>query len=120
MEDDDYGIEEDYRNEQAYFNSLSSIPRDGGDMVARFWKGMDCPDSMTADVVYIDRTTGREVMRYDGADPANTRFDYGAEPDADILARQGYDIKEMVHKDACVVSVQQCASRMAVDWSDDY
>ena len=113
-------IEEDYRNEQAYHNSLSTIPRAEGDMVPRFWKGMDCPDSITCDVVYIDRTTGKEVMRYDGADPANTRFDYGATPDADIFARKGLNIKELVHKDKCVVTDQWCAAQMRMDYTDYY
>lgn len=115
-----HGIEEDYRNEQAHHNAQSRLPLDKGDMVARFWKGMDCPDSTTADVVYIDRTTGQEALRYDGADPANTRFDYGAPTDADCLARRGFNIKEMVHKDQCVVSVQQCAARMRLDQWDGY
>jgi len=117
----DHGIEEDYRNEQAYFNYLSRVPLDQGDMVARFWKGQDCPDSTTCDIVYIDLTTGKEVMRYDGADPANTRFDYGARPDADYFAQLGLDIKEMIHSDKCVVSAQDCASFMRFDddwWPD--
>lgn len=114
----DQDIEDDYRNEQNYHDSLSRLPRPSGDMVARYWKGLDCPDSTTADVVYIDRATGHEVMRYDGADPANTRFDYGAKTDADCFAAKGLDIKEMIHKDKCVVSDQWCAQQMRMDYTD--
>jgi len=113
--DRDHGIEEDYKNEQAYHNSLSAVPRPSEGLVPRFFKGMDCPDPYTADVVYIDVTTGREVMRYDGADPANTRFDYGAKPDSECLANLGYDIKEMIEPGKAVVSHAECAKRMRYD-----
>lgn len=115
--DDD--IAEDYRNEQAYFNSLSSLPRATDTAVPRYFKGMDCPDSTTADVVYIDRLTGKEVMRYDGADPANTRFDYGATPDSEYFSRDGRNIKEMIDPNAAVISIEECYRRMRVDFSDD-
>ncbi len=54
--DDD--IAEDYRNEQRHFDSLSSPPRANDGKIARYWRGMDCPDQYTADVVYIDRKGG--------------------------------------------------------------
>jgi len=114
----DDGIAEDYRNEQAYFNSLSALPRATETAVPRYFKGWDCPDSTTADVFYIDRLTGKEVMRYDGADPANTRFDYGAKPDAEIFAGRGLDIKEMIDPAKAVISLQECMNRMRVDFSD--
>lgn len=108
----------DYKNEQAYFNSLSIIPPAKDGLVPRFFKGSDCPDEYTCDVVYIDRLTGREVLRYDGADPANTRFDYGAQADRDILARKGLDIKEMIRPEQAVISLDQCRNAMRVDYSD--
>lgn len=114
--DDD--IADDYRNEQSYFNSLSSLPKPTESAVPRYFKGYDCPDSTTADVVYIDRLTGNEVMRYDGADPANTRFDYGATPDAECFARRGMNIKETIDPAKAVISIQGCRNRMRVDWSD--
>lgn len=123
MSEFDDDIAEDYRNEQAYFNRLSSTPYDPtGKTVARYWRGQDCPDSTTCDVVYIDRLTGKEVMRYDGADPANTRFDYGARPDLYIFADKGLDLKELVDPKDCVVTERECASRMRYsmdDWPDD-
>jgi hypothetical protein len=113
-------IAEDYRNEQRYFNSLSALPHSTQNAVPRYFKGLDCPDDTTADVVYIDRLTGKEVMRYDGADPANTRFDYGATPDRDIFARRGLDIKEMIDPAKAVVSVDDCRRRMrSSDWDDE-
>ncbi len=115
--DDD--IAADYRHEQNYFNSLSAIPRAPEGMIPRLFKGMDCPDSTTCDIVYIDMLTGKEVMRYDGADPANTRFDYGATPDADILARKGYDIKEMIDPAKAVITLEACRKAMRISY-DDY
>jgi hypothetical protein len=111
-------IAEDYRHEQASFNSLSSLPRATETAVPRYFKGTDCPDEYTADVVYIDRLTGKEVMRYDGADPANTRFDYGATPDADIFARRGMDIKETIDPAKAVVSLEECRNRMRFSFTD--
>jgi len=108
----DEEVAEDYRNEQAYFNSLSALPRATENLVPRYFKGWDCPDDTTADVVYIDRLTGNEVMRYDGADPANTRFDYGATPDREFFRRRGLDIKEMIDPAKAVISLQECRNRM--------
>ena len=110
----------DYRNEQAYFDGLSSLPRATETAVPRYFKGWDCPDDTTADVVYIDRLTGKEVMRYDGADPANTRFDYGARPDAKIFARRGMNIKETIDPGKAVVSLQECANRMRFNIYGDW
>lgn len=116
--DEDDGIAEDYRNEQAYFNAQSALPRSTPTSVPRYFKGLDRPDATTADVVYIDRLTGREVMRYDGADPANTRFDYGATPDSEYFARMGMNIRETIHPDAAVISIQACQNQMRVDYTD--
>jgi hypothetical protein len=115
--DADYDdIAEDYRNEQSYFNSLSEPPRPTADRVARYFKGWDCPEPTIADVVYIDRLTGKEVMRYDGADPANTRFDYGATPDAEYFERRGLDIKEMIDPTAAAISIEACKRAMRIDY----
>lgn len=119
-EDDYDDVAADYRNEQSYFNSLSALPRPTDTLVPRYFKGMDCPDDTTADVVYIDRLTGKEVMRYDGADPANTRFDYGARPDADYFAKRGLDIKEMIDPAKAVISLQECSNRMRFNVYDDW
>jgi hypothetical protein len=114
--DDDIG--EDYRNEQAYFDSLSALPKPTPTSVPRYFKGMDCPDLTTADVVYIDRLTGKEVMRYDGADPANTRFDYGARTDAEYFSKRGMNIKETIDPAKAVITIQACQNRMRVDYWD--
>lgn len=116
--DDD--VAADYRNEQSYFNSLSALPCSTETSVPRYFKGMDCPDPTTADVVYIDRLTGKEVLRYDGADPANTRFDYGAKPDAEVFAKRGLNIKETIDPAKAVISIAECQRHMRVDnWGDD-
>lgn len=62
----------------------------------RYVKIYDCPDSTTCDVCYVDVTTGKEVMRYDGADPANTREDYGAKSDEDCFIEKGLALREMI------------------------
>lgn len=112
-------VEEDYKNEQRYFDSLSRQKPAAEGKVLRLFKGMDCPDSTTCDIVYIDVKTGEEVLRYDGADPANTRFDYGAVPDADTLKKRGYDIQEEIDVSEAVVTHAECAMRMRQS-SDDY
>jgi hypothetical protein len=114
------GIAEDYRNEQKYFNSRCRPPRDKDGLVARYWRGHDCPDKYTCDVVYIDRMTSKEVMRYDGADPANTQFDYGAQTDEDCFIRKGLDLYAMIRPDQAKVSIEDCMKRMCADDWDDY
>lgn len=74
-------------------------------MVRRYAKSYDEPDDFTCDVVWTDRLTGRCVLRYDGADPANTSPAYGAPSDADVFARKGLDILEEVEIGRCVVPV---------------
>lgn len=120
-EDTDDGVAEDYRNEQRYHDSVGRPKRVEG-MVARYWWGYDCPDSTTCDKVYIDRLSGKEVGRYDAADPANTRFDYGAPTDADWFSRMGLTLGELVRPEDCVLTEAECQARMAVSYSeyDDY
>lgn len=115
----EWTIEDEVRQEQAVINRMNSIPPSNDQYVARYWKGYDCPDEYTCDVVYIDRTTGNVVLRYDGADPANTRFDYGAIADCDRFARKGRNIKEVVPESECVVSIADCRQMMNV-YNDDY
>lgn len=118
-DDEDDGLAEDYRAEQSYHDSVGRPqPRDG--LVARYWWGYDCPDSTTCDKVYIDRVTGREVGRYDAADPANTRFDYGATTDADWFASMGLRLSELVRPEDCTLTEAECAARMAVSYDDCY
>jgi hypothetical protein len=51
------------------------------------------------DVVWYDRLTGAEILRYDGVDPAN-RPPLGPS-DADCLADKGYDINEEIEISRC-------------------
>lgn len=62
----------------------------------RYIKFYDCPDETTCDVVWLDRVTGQQILRYDGADPANTREEYGAVSDKECFERRGLDIKATV------------------------
>jgi hypothetical protein len=67
--------------------------------------GCQCDAGTTYDIYYVDRLTGAEVMRYDGADPANTSPAYGAKSDKECLASRGYDLDEEVEISRCVVEV---------------
>jgi hypothetical protein len=51
------------------------------------------------DVVWIDRMTDTEVLRYDGVDPAN-RPPLGPS-DAEVLARKGIDVDEEIAISLC-------------------
>ena len=48
------------------------------------------------DKVWIDRLTGKEVLRYDAADPANTNSYYGARPDEESFVKRGLDIYALI------------------------
>lgn len=74
-------------------------------MVRRYERRTDAPDDCTFDIFYIDRLTGQEVMRYDGADPANTNPAYGACSDDEAMANRGYDLCEEVDVSKCVVRI---------------
>jgi hypothetical protein len=111
-------IAADYRGEQSYFNNAGAIPRDRDGLVARFAKIYDAPDSTTYDCLIVDRTTGKVVTRYDAADPANTRVDYGAKSDDEILANLGYDIKELVDPSR-IVTTPASLSAMVSTYHED-
>lgn len=73
--------------------------------VRRYVKAYDDegdPDGTVYDAVWIDCTTGAEVMRYDAADPANTEESYGAIPDSQCFANKGLDINERVPISSCL------------------
>lgn len=56
----------------------------------------DESDEYTCDKVWIDRLTGKVVLRYDAADPANTNSYYGARPDEESFVRKGLDIYAVI------------------------
>jgi hypothetical protein len=57
--------------------------------------------STVYDCIWYDRKTGKPVMRYDAADPANTQVDYD---DAFVMWRKGVDLNEMLESDdGCTV-----------------
>src|SRR5580698_4397370 len=70
--------------------------------IPRYHKLYDMPDKFTCDVVYVDRLTGKEIMRYDGADPANTNPEYGAEPDSECFANRGLNLRERIEASKAV------------------
>lgn len=69
-------------------------------VINRYFKEMDYgPDDEDCDVVYYDRVDGREVMRYDGGDPAN-RPPLGPS-DEECFYRKGLDINEEIPISRC-------------------
>ncbi len=60
--------------------------------VRRYVRHDEQPDRYTCDVVWTDRKTGREVLSYDGGDPASTNPAYGGKSDADRFKKTGLDI----------------------------
>lgn len=88
-------------------------------LVRRYVKIIDCPDSRTYDVCYVDLTNGQEVMRYDGADPANTREDYGAKPDAVCFAEKGLNLRECIEASK-QVDLSVFSGRYTDPKDDDY
>lgn len=72
------------------------------ELIRRFFHRYEDDEEFICDAVWTDRTTGKEVLRYDAADPANTSPDYGAVSDADCFASKGLDIREMVPISKCL------------------
>jgi hypothetical protein len=67
----------------------------------RYEHVLDESERYICDKVWIDRLTGKEVLRYDAADPANTNAWYGARSDEESFIAKGLDIYAMIDtKDA--------------------
>jgi hypothetical protein len=75
------------------------------EMIPRYERKTGEPDRFTYDVIYVDRMTGNVVMRYDGADPANTNPAYGAISDEEAFRRRGLDIHEEMPLSRAAVAV---------------
>ncbi len=84
--------------------------------VRRYVSRTDEPDEYTYDIVWIDRTTGLCVFRYDGADPANTSAAYGAPSDEERFSRRGLDIDEEVAVSNCVVPINPGEAERHAAW----
>lgn len=76
------------------------------------------PNSTVYDAIYTDRLTGREVMRYDAADPANTQASYGAITDEEAMASRGLDINEEIDAEKSVLPVlpHEVAAHASSKW----
>lgn len=81
------------------------------EMIPRYKRTVDEPDEYTYDIIWIDRLTGRSVLSYDGADPANTSAAYGATPDHEIFERKGLAIDEEIPLSKAVVPVDPGEAR---------
>jgi len=86
--------EEDFQREHRYAQAALNRKRIEipAGKVMRYESTYDQSEERMCDKVWIDRLTGREVMRYDAADPANTNSYYGARPDEESFVRRGQDI----------------------------
>ena len=71
------------------------------------------------DKVWIDRLTGKEVFRYDAADPANTNSYYGARPDEESFVRRGLDIYEQIDAKAAKPLPSWPSRQHYGDWDED-
>lgn len=76
-------------------------------MIPRFVRTFDAPDEYTYDIIWTDRLTGKVVMSYDGADPANTNPAYGAKSDSDCFAAKGLKIDEEIELGQSVIPVPE-------------
>lgn len=74
-------------------------------MIRRYVRSFDAPDETTYDIIWTDRLTGKVILCYDGADPANTNPAYGAKPDSDYLASHGHDINAEIEIGQSVIPV---------------
>jgi hypothetical protein len=69
-------------------------------VINRYYKETDYgPDDDECEIIYYDRVTGGEVMRYDGGDPAN-RPPLGPS-DKECFLRKGLDIDEEIPISRC-------------------
>ena len=92
-------FDREHRYAQAALNRKHFKPPDG--MVKRYEYVYDESEYLMCDKVWIDRLTGREVLRYDAADPANTNSYYGARPDEESFVSRDLDIYAVIDaKDA--------------------
>lgn len=82
-------FDREHRLAQAALNrKLVDVPEG---KIMRYQSTYDESEDCMCDKVWIDRLTGREVMRYDAADPANTNSYYGAQPDEAFFVKRGLD-----------------------------
>jgi hypothetical protein len=63
------------------------------------------PRDTTCDIYYVDRLTGKEVLHYDGADPANTNPAYGGISDEEMFSRRGLDYNAEIDITKSVVPI---------------
>lgn len=90
--------QEDFDREHRYAQRVLQrkiIPIPNGKTM-RYVRVMDASEECMADNVWIDRLTGKEVFRYDAADPANTNSYYGARPDEEMFVNKGLDYYELI------------------------
>jgi hypothetical protein len=93
--------QEDFEREHRY--AQAALRRKHVDVpdgkVKRYEYVYDESEERMCDKVWIDRLTGKEVTRYDAADPANTNSYYGARPDEEIFVHKGLDYYELIDTD---------------------
>ncbi len=66
-------------------------------MIRRYRSYTDeCDIANICDQVWVDQLTGKEIIRYDLADPANTNSYYGAISDEEMFRRRDLDPYEVI------------------------
>lgn len=85
--------------ESWYKEDYGVVPHYSQRTISRYhynvWNGEPWEDTV-CDVYYVDRLTGQTVLRYDAADPANTRADYGADSDYWKMQKRGLNLEERI------------------------
>lgn len=94
IDDAQEDFEREHRYAQAALNRKHIEIPDG--KVMRYESTYDQSEERMCDKVWIDRLTGKEVLRYDAADPANTNSYYGARPDEESFVRRGLHFYELI------------------------
>lgn len=85
-------------------DKYAPVPAAPSEMVTRYYRTVDA-DNDIYDIVFMDRLTGKEVMRYDGVDPAN-RPPLGPS-DEECFIRKGLDREEEIRAEQSLLPVSQ-------------
>jgi hypothetical protein len=82
--------------------------------VRRYVQSIFAPDGTTTyDIIWRDRLTGLVVLKYDGADPANTNPAYGGKNDEEYFESRGLDISAEIEPSQSKLPV---GAHEAEDW----
>jgi hypothetical protein len=76
--------------------------------VRRYVRSGYTPTATTYEIIWHDRLTGSVVLRYDGADPANTNPAYGGQSDEEYFENKGLNIHAEIERSQSKLPVGPC------------